>query len=55
MSSKVGIEVELQEYIRKLKEEDAQFERVQKLREEATKLEQCKKLREGVGVKEVIG
>jgi len=45
--------VELQKRIRRLKEEDAKFERVQKLREEATKLEWHKKMREEVRIEGV--
>lgn len=46
LSCKVGVELELEERIRKLREEDAEFERVEKLRQEATELERRKKLRE---------
>jgi len=50
----VGVKVvELQERIRRLKEEDAEFEKVQQLREEAAELERRKKMREEVRVEGV--
>lgn len=43
---KTGVETELEERIKKLREEAAEFERVKKLRQEAADLERLKKLRE---------
>lgn len=46
MSCKEGVEIELEERIKKLREEAENFERLQKLRQEARELERRKKLRE---------
>lgn len=43
---KTGVETELEERIKKLREEAAEFERLKKLRQEAADLERLKKLRE---------
>lgn len=43
---KTGVETELEERIKKLREEAAEFERLQKLRQEAAELERLKELRE---------